>query len=289
MTRKRKWVVIIIVGLVVANVLAWPEVFRLSRSSLEVIFFDVGQGDASLIKTSQGHLILIDGGPDSVVLEKLAKEIPFWDKTIDLIVLTHPHYDHISGLNHVLAKYKVENILWTGVLTETVAFREWQELINSEKGVKEYLAQTGQKISAGPISLEILYPFKSLFGEKIKELDNTSLVLRLVFKDNSFLFTGDAFVVVEKELIEKGVQVDSDVLQVGHHGSNTSTDETFLENVSPSVAVISVGKENSYGHPHEKTLNLLKKHDIVFFRTDINEDIKIVSDGRNLKLPDFGR
>src|SRR4030042_6142756 len=142
------------------NVLAWFAVFDLSRECyLEVNFFDVGQGDAAFIETPGNKQILIDGGPGSAVLEKLGKEMPFWDRTIDLIILTHPHEDHLSGLIEVLENYEVENVLWTGIAMETAAFKEWQETI---KEAKVYTPQSGQKVIAGGMILEILYPFENL-------------------------------------------------------------------------------------------------------------------------------
>ena len=143
---KKKKILIILAVLLGSNVFAWLIVFDLSRPEvLEVSFFDVGQGDAAFIETPQGHQILIDGGPSSIILEKLAQEMPFWDRTIDLIILSHPEKDHLAGLIEVLKRYKVENILWTGVVRETAEFEEWQELIK-EEGAKIFIAEFGLRI-----------------------------------------------------------------------------------------------------------------------------------------------
>jgi len=273
--------------LIFLNILAWLTVYEISQpQSLEVNFFDVGQGDAIFIKDQKLHQVLIDGGPDSTVLEKLGKEIPFWDNTLDLIILTHPEKDHVSGLIEVLKRYKVENILWTGILRDTSEFKEWEKLIESE-GAKIFIAKSGQKIKWSRTVLdrfEVLYPFESLAGKEFKDSNNTSIVVKLIFGENSFLFTGDAYKSVERDLIEKGIDVDSDILKVAHHGSKTSSSEEFIKAVSPQEAIISVGKDNKYGHPHREVLETLAKYGINILRTDLNGDIKIICDSQSLKL-----
>jgi len=231
------------------------------------------------IETPQNQQILIDGGPGSTVLEKLGKEMPFWDRTIDLVILTHPDFDHVSGLIEVLRRYQVENILWTGVLCETAECQEWQKLIK-EEGANIYIAKAGQQIEGGGTSLNILYPLESLEDKEVSNTNNTSIVARLVYGENSFLFTGDAYQSVEKKL----TNVDSDVLKVEHHGSKYSSSQEFIESVSPEIAVISVGQDNKYGHPAQETLAVLEKYDIRILRTDINSDIKIICNSQFLKL-----
>lgn len=274
-------------SLCLANVLAWIAVFNLAEARfLEITFFDIGQGDAAFIETPRGNQILIDGGPDSAILERLNENLPFWDRTIDLLVLTHPDNDHISGLLHVLADYKVENILWTGVVREASVFEKWQELIGKE-GARIIIARAGQEIIVNGVSLKVLFPFESLEGELVKDANNISIVLRLDFGENSFLFTGDVYESTEKKLAERGVAINSNVLKVAHHGSKTSTCEEFVAKVLPEIAVISAGLDNSYGHPHEQTLDTLQKYDITIFRTDLQGDIKIISDGKNYGIPTF--
>ena len=282
---KENRILVVLMVLFCFNILAWLTVFNLNRQgSLEVNFFDVGQGDAIFIEMPGNQQILIDGGPGSAVLEKLGEEMPFWDRTIDLLILTHPHEDHLSGLIKVLENYEVENVLWTGVMMETSIFEKWQEAI---KEAKVYTAQSGQRVIAGKAVLEILYPFENLKDQKIKEVDNTSIVARLIFGNDSFLFTGDAFQSVEKQLAEKGIFIESDILKVGHHGSKTSSGQDFIEEVSPGVAVISVGKDNKYGHPNQETLDTLAKYGIRIFRTDEQGDIKIISNSKNYAVSNF--
>ena len=287
--KNRKFLFLILGFLVFSNLIAWIIVFDLGKVRfLEVIFFDVGQGDAIFIETPSYHQILIDGGPDSTILEKLSKEMPFWDRSIDLIILTHPERDHLTGLIEVLEKYKVENILWTGIVRDTAEYKEWKKLIEEEKA-EIFIAKAGQKISCltwqiKQCDLEILQPFESLEGKEFKDSNNTSIISKLVFGKNSFLFTGDAYKNVEVELINKEAEIYSDVLKVAHHGSKTSSSEEFLKAVSPEIAVISVGRENKYGHPNEEVLELLEKYGIRVLRTDKDGDIKIISDGNKSML-----
>ncbi|MBI2042002.1 MAG: MBL fold metallo-hydrolase [Candidatus Nealsonbacteria bacterium] len=286
----RKNPVFIILGTLISfNLLAWMAVWELRGSGLEVTFFDVGQGDAAFIETPERMQILIDGGPTSVILEKLGKEMPFWDRTIDWIILTHPEKDHLSGLIEVLKSYNVKNILWTGIVRDTAEYREWQKLIK-EEGAGIVIAKAGMcalSDSAQSCALsesahvDILYPFESLEGKELKDSNDTSIIAKLVFGKISFLFTGDATQSVEKELVRGPTphNLDSDVLKVGHHGSKTSTSKEFVKAVSPEVAVISAGKNNSYGHPHREVLDNLAGINIL--RTDLDGDIKIISDGVN--------
>jgi len=283
MQKKAKNLIYSILGfLFFLNILAWLAVYDLNKSQfLEVNFFNVGQGDAILIETPQRHQILIDGGPSSVILEKLSKEMPFWDRTIDLIILTHPERDHLAGLIEVLKRYQVENILWTGIVRDTPEYQEWQKLIK-EENAKIFIAKSGQKIKWSRTVLdhfEVLHPFENLEGQEFKDSNNTSVIAKLVFGENSFLFTGDAYKSTEQELIDRGVDLNSDVLKVGHHGSKTSSSEEFIKNVSPEIAVISVGKDNTYGHPNPEVLETLKKYGIRILRTDLDGDIEIISDG----------
>lgn len=295
MRKGAKEVSFFILGLLIfLNILAWLAVYDLNKPQLlEVNFFDVGQGDAIFIETPSRHQILIDGGPSSVILEKLAESLPFWDRTIDLIILTHPEHDHLAGLIEVLKRYKVENILWTGVIRDTAEYKEWQRLIRDKQekeGAQIKIAQSGQLINFGNQSnryMEVLYPFENLEGQEFKNSNNTSIVAKLIFGENSFLFTGDAYKSVEKKLVDKKTDLASDVLKVGHHGSKTSNSEAFIKHISPEIAVISAGKDNPYHHPHQETLDTLEKYGIKILRTDKNGDIKIISNGESYEISNF--
>lgn len=285
--KKKKFVLIFLGILSGLNIFAWIAVWELGGSGgLEVTFFDVGQGDSIFIQTAERKQIIIDGGPDNIILEKLAKVIPFWDRTIDLIVLSHPEADHMTGLIEILKRYEVKNILWTGVKRNNAEYDEWVKLIEKEKneeGARIIIGKAGNNLTE-EFGLSILHPFEDWEGKELKDSNMTSLVVRLVLGENSFLFTGDILDFQEREMILRGVDLDSDVLKIGHHGSKTSSSEEFLINVSPSFSIISAGKDNSYGHPHQEVLARLKKYDIDILRTDKNGDIKILSDGKNLQF-----
>lgn len=284
MNFKTKTLILIIFLLVLANFYLWKFVFKLD-GNLKVVFFDVGQGDSIFIETKRGNQIIIDGGPSGRnVLEKLAGEIPFWDKTLDLVILSHPDYDHLKGLIDVLGRYEVENILWTGAKKESETFKKWEEAIKKENA-RIIIAKTGQKIKAGGMEIFILYPFEGLNGKFLAEDSNeSSIVAKLSFGENSFLFPGDIFKKTEKELADSENSLKADVLKVAHHGSKNANSKEFLAEVLPKIAVISVGKENSYGHPAEETLRNLQEFGINILRTDINGDVVISSNGTNLRI-----
>lgn len=284
----KKKVILFLSGILfLLNIFAWQKVFDLTRvNNLKVDFLNVGQGDATFMETPQFHQILIDGGPDSTVLEKLQKLMPFYDRTIDLVILTHPDKDHIAGLLEVLQRYKVDYILWTGIVKDGPLYQKWISLLEkSEKqGTKIIKAKLLQKIKAGDVVIDTLHPFEDLTGSKfgVKDKDNdTGIVSRLIYGKNTFLFTADISSKAEKELINKELDLKSDVLKVAHHGSKYSTSDEFLKNVKPKIAVISVGK-NSYGHPTPETLQRLENSDIHILRTDKSGDIKFESDGKNI-------
>lgn len=284
--KKLIWTILGLLFLV--NVIAWFVIYDLNKARfLEITYFDVGQGDSIFIETLQGHQILIDGGPSSAVLEKLGQEMPFYDKSIDLIILTHPEHDHYFGLLEVLKRYEVENILWTGIIRDTAEWEEWMRLIKKE-GAQIIIAQAGQRIILQEepfIFIDILHPSESLEGQEVKRSNETSVVAHLFFEDVSFLFTGDIIRKTEKQLVEKGGYLESNVLKIAHHGSKSSSSSEFLEKALPELAIIQVG-ENSYGHPHPEVLARLEEFDIQVLRTDLSGDIKIVSDGNNFNISD---
>ena len=265
---------------------------------LEVDFLDVGQGDSIFIKTPEGHQIIIDGGPNSILLQKLAERMPFWDKTIDLVILTHPEKDHMTGLLDVLQNYKVDYFLWTGVIKNSAENKKLAALLEEaqkpkrnflasldgkSKSTKILIAKAGEKIMAGEVLIDILFPHENLNNQEPKNTNDTSVVSQLIFGNNEFLFTGDISSSAEKKLVNGGADLSASVLKVAHHGSKYSTSDIFLETVKPGIAVISVGK-NSYGHPTQETLKRLEEFAIKILRTDTNGDVNMVSDGKNIIL-----
>jgi competence protein ComEC len=278
----KKIIPIFLATLLILNVLAWTAVFDLAKQKfLAVDFLSVGQGDSEFITTPGGCQILIDGGPDNSVLEKLGKAMPFWDRTIDLVILSHPEKDHLAGLIEVLKRYKVENILWSGVIRDTAEYQEWSDGIKKEEA-KIIIAQLGEKIKIGKLEIDVLNPSESLAGQELKDSNDSSVVVKLIFGQNSFLFTGDISEKVENDLGKKPSGIDSDILKVAHHGSKYSSSDGFIKAVSPQIAVIEVGKDNGYGHPTQEVLDRLASYGIDILRTDQNGDIKIISDSKNL-------
>jgi len=265
-------------------ILAWVWVFVEGRESkfLKVDFFDVGQGDSIFIETPKHKQILVDGGPDLTILEKLGREMPFWDRYIDLVVLSHPEADHLTGLIEVAKRYKIGGILTTDIIRETIEYETWQKIIKDEN-IPIYIAHSDETINFdSDIKLFVLYPFENLSGQIFKESNNTSIVGKLVYKNFEVLLTGDIEKKIEKELIKSGTNLTSDILKIAHHGSKTSTTEEFVKMVNPIIAVIQAGKDNPYGHPTQAVLDILKN--ITSLVTGRDGDIEILSDGTKFQI-----
>lgn len=262
--------------------MVWIFVFTEARTGfLKVKFFDVGQGDAEFIETPDKKQVLIDGGPDLSVLEKLGRAMPFYDRYIDLIILTHPEADHLNGLIEIVKRYNVGAIIMTGVFRNTDQYKEFLNIIKNKK-IPVYLAKSGGEIDFGNnIKIDILYPLDNLKGKVISDSNNTSIVAKLIYGNFETLFTGDIEKSVENKLIKSGLNLKSDILKIAHHGSKTSSGEEFLKAVNAILAVIEVGKDNTYGHPHQEVLERLKNLQI--FQTGKDGDIKILSDGINYR------
>lgn len=260
----------LIAVLVWAAFLSWPS------KNLSVTFFDVGQGDSIFIKTPSSYQVLIDGGPDRTVLSKLGKKMPFWDREIDLVVLTHPHSDHLTGLIEVLKKYRVSQILATDAVHTSPEFMKWLKIIK-EKNIPFEISKDVNKIDANDgVMLDVLYPKESFQDKKIEDLNETSVVSKLSYAGVSFLLPGDLGEEKQINLIANRLPLTADFLKVPHHGSASSLNILFLKAVSPKVAVISVGKNNKFGHPSGQTLEKLEKQKIKIKRTDQDGDIEVI-------------
>lgn len=246
-------------------------------NALEVHFIDVGQADSILIKTSSSSM-LIDGGnnsdADKVVKYLESKGI----RKLDYIIGTHPHEDHIGGLDEVVNTFEIGKIIMPKVQTNTKTFESLLNAIKN-KGLKVTSAKSGLQFELDSKTKgEVLSPI----DDKYDEINDYSAVIKLTYGNTAFLFMGDASTLVEKEMLEKGVNLRADVLKVGHHGSKYSTSDDFLKAVSPKYAVISVGIDNAYNHPHEETLKKLRS--INPFRTDKDGTIIITSDGNKISV-----
>lgn len=273
--------------LAAAAAIIWYAVFHFSgRQNLLVTFFDVGQGDAIFIEVPNGNQILIDGGPGDRILAKLGRTMPFWDRSIDLLVLTHPHADHLDGLLEVLKRYDIEMILESGVAHSIPEYKEWRELLE-RRDIEVITARAGEKVDAGArVTINILSPFDDYAGVTVKNVHDANVASRLTHGENSFLFMGDAEKMIEYRLLFESPQLlDADVLKVGHHGSKTSSGEEFLAAVSPEIAVIQVGRKNRFGHPVQEVLDRLAAVGAKILRTDRDRDIQIWSNGVQYGLP----
>lgn len=282
----------LIVLILLVSFLAYTN-FKNDRGGvLTVAFLDIGQGDSIFIDAPNGNQLLVDGGPSKSVLRELSKLMPFYDKSIDVVLATHPDSDHVSGLNDVLDKYKVDLFLEPGVEGETALYKELNSKIENLK-IERLEARRGMKVDLGEgVNLEILFPVLDPRG---METNTASIVARLVYGESEFLLTGDSPKNIEDYLVSlesaecQGepltcLSLKSDVLKAGHHGSKTSTGEQFVKAVSPQYAVISAGKNNKYGHPAPETLDTLAKLGIKILRTDESGQIVFTSDGMNLRI-----
>jgi competence protein ComEC len=277
-----KWLVL---PLLIVAILVWSVALTTPDDNLHVSFLDVGQGDAILIQTPNGQDILIDGGPDPQKINlELSKKLPFWDRTIDLVVCTQPHADHVTGLVEVLQRYKVKQVLEPGVSYHSSIYQEWCNFVE-DKGIEYNIARTGQEIDLGSgIEMEVLNPPEGLWDGTSNDVDNNGVVLRLSWGKVSFLFTADIREEAEFELIGHRANLRSTVLKVAHHGSETSTTWQFLAAVDPEVAMICVGANNTFGHPDSEVLERLidRLGEGNVYRTDEDGTIELITDGERL-------
>ena len=269
------------VGLFLVNVFIWQAVFAGERNGiLTVAFLDVGQGDAIFIEAPNGNQVLIDGGANKSVLRQLSNVMPFYDRSIDIVLATHPDKDHIGGLVSVLERYKGEKILEPGVKSNTGVYQSLQNII-LEREVSRILARRGMTIVLDDgIFLNILFPDRDVSGI---ESNDASIIAQLVYGETEFLFTGDAPQKIERYLASiYGKALQSDVLKVSHHGSKTSSSKQFIGFVSPDYAVISAGRDNRYGHPHKEVLETFEQFEIKILSTYEEGTILFESDGESI-------
>jgi len=248
---------------------------------LHVVFLDVGQGDAIFIQTPSGRQVLVDGGPsEPALLAQLGRRMPFWDRTLDVMVLTHPDSDHITGLVPVLERYQVNAVVFREMGYESEVYRYWRQLLEVE-GAGVYRGEAGLRLALDDgLEMVVLHPG----AELSEESNNNSVVTRLTYGQVSLLLPGDIEAEVERRLMVEGSPLRSTVLKAAHHGSCSSTTQEFLDAADPEVVVISVGAENRFGHPCEEVLERLEARaeqgrSVSVYRTDEQGAVEIITDG----------
>ena len=249
------------------------------NAGLTLHFIDVGQGDCTLVE-SKGHYALIDAGEYTErqkVISYLTKE---GVRNLDYIFSTHPHSDHCGGISDVIRYFDTAVLISPDAETDSSS---WEYVLDAadERGVEYETPEVSDTYKLGAATITVLSPATDAV---YSDLNNYSIVTMIEYGDTSFLLTGDAEAMVERELLRKGFDLSADVLHCGHHGSSSSTCEDFLKAVNPAAAVISCGKNNDYGHPHKEVKNLLNKYDIPLWRTDLNGNITATSDGEKIYI-----
>lgn len=245
---------------------------------LKVHFIDVGQADSILIQQEDFNM-LVDAGNnnDSQLVLDYLKENGV--KKLDYVVGTHPHEDHIGGLDKVIEEFDIEKVYMPKVTTNTKTFEDVLNAVK-KKGLKITSPTPGSEFKLGDAVCTIFGPN----GKEYEDLNDYSIVIKVTYKDTSFLLTGDAEGICEKEMLSKGFDISADVLKLGHHGSGSSTTKAFLDKVNPKYAIVSAEKGNDYGHPHKSTMDKLKSKEIAVYRTDESGTIVCTSDGKSLKF-----
>lgn len=260
----------------------WPPASTAgeAREYLSVRFLDVGQGDAIHIMTPDGYELLVDGGPSASVLRELAAGRSFFDHDIDVLVATHPDSDHVSGLVDVLERYTVGLIIESGVTHDAAAAAAFERAVAAE-AAPVIAAAAGQVVQLGAsTTVRILSPR----GDTTNwQSNNASVVLQIIYGESSFLLTGDAPTGIEDFLVQTyGAELDSDVLKLGHHGSDTASGQSFLDAVTPAYAVVSAGVANRYGHPHQAVLARVAGVGARLVGTAEQGTIEFLSDGKTI-------
>ncbi|MFQ5661724.1 MAG: ComEC/Rec2 family competence protein [Candidatus Paceibacteria bacterium] len=267
-------------GLLIINIFIWSVIFAQENNRLTVAFLDVGQGDSIYIEAPNGNQVLIDGGSGKAVLRQLSKVMPFYDRSIDVVIATHPDKDHVGGLPDVLQRYEIDLILDSGREAESATYKELVRLTEL-KNIRNIFAKRGMVVVLdNEVYFNILFPDRDVSGV---ESNTASVVAQLVYGDTEFMLTGDSPKAIENYLVMlDGENLESDVLKAGHHGSKTSSAESFLGYVAPKYSVISAGKNNRYGHPHKEVLDTLKQFGSAILSTQDKGIIIFESDGENI-------
>ncbi|MCX7669112.1 MAG: MBL fold metallo-hydrolase [Anaerolineae bacterium] len=265
-------------------VLIWLAQAGAPDGKLHVYFLDVGQGDAILIVAPDGRQILVDGGPSPTALfNELGAVLPFWDRDLDLVVLTHPDGDHITGLLPLFDRYRVAQVLDTSLSDVTPVAAAWRAGLAQHR-IGRTLAVRGMRIPVGQMQLTVLHPAPQALQGTASDDNNNAIALRLDSARTSLLLTGDAESEAEADMLRAGLPLKADLIKIGHHGSRGSTSAPFLAAVAPRWAVIQVGADNAFGHPHPEVAQRLQAAGAEVLRTDRQGRIAAISDGRTWQI-----
>ncbi|MSQ40782.1 MAG: MBL fold metallo-hydrolase [Dehalococcoidia bacterium] len=268
--------------LVLARVFVWGAVLPPTDGRLHFTVLDIGQGDAILIQSPEGHRVLIDGGPDPrLLLDHLSTLLPLGARRLDVVVLTHPDADHLDGLLGLPGEYPVGAVLDPETPTDSPNYDRWREELQ-QRGVQVLTARDGMQGRLGDLTMGVLHPPEPLLQGTNRDTNNNGVVLLIRYRRASLLLPGEIEETAETYLLRHAPELGSTVLKVAHHGSATSTTEAFLEATSPSVAVISVGADNSYGHPNAQVLARLKERVAYVLETAERGTMELVTDGMTL-------
>jgi competence protein ComEC len=270
------WKICTLIGLLGICGLLFQEIDKLPDGRLHAHILDVGQGDSILLVSPSGKQIIVDGGPNLSALEGIGRHVSFFDRTIELLVLTHPDLDHIAAFPVMLQRYEIGAILLTGIITAQPQYqRFFVEAANQH--IPIITADPRKDVDIGDgLVLDIVWPLQGTFGTQPKKTNDTSVVMRAIFGSGSILLTGDIEEPAENAILKTGANLHSTILKLAHHGSRTSTSTGFLLAAKPDLVVISLGKDNPYGHPHPSVIDRLNAMNIPIQRTDLGGDISLV-------------
>ncbi len=258
-------------------------IVKLPDGKLHFWALDVGQGDAILMILPDGNKVLIDGGPDDKVMSRLAEVLPFYDRTIELVILTHPHPDHMIGLIEVIKRYDVGRLVMTGIKYDYPGYDAFLETV-AKKQVPVLFADGKKDLKFGEVILDFLFPLAPIQGQYFGNVNNSSIVFRVLYGNNAFILQGDLEKEGEAQLAASGLDLRASVIKVGHHGSRTASSDDYLAKVLADFAVISCGAGNRYNHPHIETMRALKKYSVKVWRTDLDGTVEFASDGNVIEI-----
>lgn len=278
-----KWLLTLVFCLVILNIALFYIDFKRHKKVLTVAVLDVGQGDAIFIESPTGTQILVDAGPPRSVVSRLSRMMSPFDRSLDAVIITNPDQDHIGGFEDIFKSYKVGKVFEPGTFNESRTYQNLKNTID-KKNIPAYLARSDMRLKlGGGVVLDILFPDRDV---SMWDTNEGSIVAKLTYGETTVMLTGDSTLETERIVLNdyKPQDLDVDILKVGHHGSRSSTAYNFLKALTPEYALISVGADNKYGHPHAEVVDDLKAMGTKVYRTDQDGTIIMQSNGQNLSF-----